>query len=120
GFKELFQILSTFILVTFGWIFFRAETIEKAADYIKRIFSFDTNYFDISSFTDLSSSLSGFTLLFSVLSVMVLILVEWNNRDKSHGFDVSNKKFRWPMYIALCLSIYICQGGSSAFIYFQF
>ncbi|MDD5184597.1 MAG: MBOAT family protein [Paludibacter sp.] len=120
GFKELFQILSTFILVTIGWIFFRAETIEKAADYIKRIFSFDTNYFDISSFTDLSSSLSGFTLLFSVLSVMVLILVEWNNRDKSHGFDVSNKKFRWPMYIALCLSIYICQGGSSAFIYFQF
>jgi hypothetical protein len=35
--KELFAILSTFILVVTGWIIFRAENIHQAFDYISKI-----------------------------------------------------------------------------------
>jgi D-alanyl-lipoteichoic acid acyltransferase DltB (MBOAT superfamily) len=39
SFVELFQIISTFILVTIAWVFFRAGTIEVAANFILKIFS---------------------------------------------------------------------------------
>jgi D-alanyl-lipoteichoic acid acyltransferase DltB (MBOAT superfamily) len=118
--KELFQMLSTFFLVVFGWIFFRSQTINQAVDYIKRIFRFDSKFFDTTTFLDFKGHLSFYTILFSVLSILLLILTEWIHRNKSHGLDISNKKGRWPIYIVLCLLIYVCQGGSSAFIYFQF
>ncbi len=120
SFKELFQMLSTFFLVVIGWIFFRSETIMQAVDYIKRIFRFDSQFFDTSTFIDFKGHLSFYTILFSVLSILLLIFTEWMHRNKSHGLDISNRKGRWPIYIVLCLLIYVCQGGSSAFIYFQF
>ena len=120
SFKELFQMLSTFFLVVIGWIFFRSQTINQAVDYIKRIFKFDSQFFDTTTFLDFKGHLSFYTILFSVLSILLLILTEWIHRNKSHGLDISNKKGRWTIYIVLCLLIYVCQGGSSAFIYFQF
>lgn len=117
--SELFQMLLTFFLVAIGWIFFRSETIWQAFDCIKRIFLIKANYFDISTFF-MDSSLSSFTVVFSFLSVLILIITEWNQRHKSHGLDISAKKGRWMVYITLCLFIYVCKGGSSAFIYFQF
>ena len=39
SFKEIFQIVSTFILTTLAWIFFRAETFHQALKYISGIFS---------------------------------------------------------------------------------
>ena len=37
--KEFFQLISTFSLVCFAWIFFRAESIEKAFEYIQLLFT---------------------------------------------------------------------------------
>ena len=119
NFKELFQMLSTFFLVSVGWVFFRSETIWQAIEYIKKAFQFNSNYFDVSTFSR-SGDLSSFTIFFSILSVMILIIIEWIQRQKSHGLDISTQKGRWPIYITLCLLIYVCKGGSSAFIYFQF
>lgn len=118
--KELVQMLSTFFLVVIGWVFFRSETIGQAVDYVKRIFKFNSSFFDFSTFADMTSTLSAFTILFSILSIILLTITEWINRNKSHGLDISKRKARWLIYIALCLLIYVCQGGSSAFIYFQF
>jgi D-alanyl-lipoteichoic acid acyltransferase DltB (MBOAT superfamily) len=42
-FKETLLILKTFILVTIAWIFFRAESIAHAVDYIQQILSFNFN-----------------------------------------------------------------------------
>ncbi|HNN11877.1 MAG TPA: MBOAT family protein, partial [Bacteroidia bacterium] len=36
NFKELFEIAVTFLLVVIGWVFFRADTISIAIDYINR------------------------------------------------------------------------------------
>jgi D-alanyl-lipoteichoic acid acyltransferase DltB (MBOAT superfamily) len=118
--KELLQMFWTFFLVVIGWIFFRSETIEQAVDYISRIFRFNSNFFDISTFAYMTETISTFTILFSFLSIIILIITEWFNRNKSHGLAISKGKARWPIYIILCLLIYVCKGGSSAFIYFQF
>jgi len=118
--KELFQMLWTFFLVVIGWIFFRSDTIWQALDYIRRIFRFNSSFFDFSTFVDMTSALSTYTVLFSFISIVLLILIEWINRTESHGLSLSKSKGRWPIYIVLCLLIYICKGGSSAFIYFQF
>jgi alginate O-acetyltransferase complex protein AlgI len=117
---ELLQMTVTFSFVVVGWVLFRAETIGQAVDYLKRMFWFNSSYLNLSRFLDLKGSLSTFSILFSILSILLLLSLEWNQRHKSHGLDLYNKKGRWPMYVILCLLIYVCQGGSSAFIYFQF
>ena len=37
--KEVFQILTTFFITVVAWIFFRAESISHAFDYIAEMFS---------------------------------------------------------------------------------
>ena len=43
-------MLWTFFLVVIGWIFFRSDTIWQALDYIRRIFRFNSSFFDFSTF----------------------------------------------------------------------
>ena len=117
---ELLQVSITFGLVSFGWIFFRAENIQQAFEYISRIFNFEAGYFDLSTIKNGVGALSNFTILFSFISVAVLIIVEWFQRNKEHGLSIAGSRFSWLIYIVLSLSIYFMKGGSSAFIYFQF
>jgi alginate O-acetyltransferase complex protein AlgI len=120
SFYELIQISTTFMIVTLGWIFFRSENIQQAFSYFSGIFNFDKNYFDISSIQVGQTALSNYNYLFAMISVFVLILVEWINRNKSHGLDIAPLKLRWLIYIILTISIFVLKGGESAFIYFQF
>lgn len=118
--QEFLGMFLTFFLVVIGWIFFRAETISQATEYISRIFSFSPDYFISTSLIGLIGGLSGFTLLFAMLSILLLLFMEWIHRNKKHGLEITGRKGRWIIYIALCVLIYIGKGGSSAFIYFQF
>jgi D-alanyl-lipoteichoic acid acyltransferase DltB (MBOAT superfamily) len=95
---EFLQVLLTFALVSFGWIFFRAENIQQAFEYISRIFSFETGYFNLSTMMSGVGTLSNFTILFSFISVVVLIVVEWFQRNKEHGLSMINTRFSWLIY----------------------
>ncbi len=118
--QEFLGMLFTFFLVVIGWIFFRAETISQATEYISRIFSFSPDDFINTSLTGLMGGLSGFTLLFAILPILLLLFMEWIHRNKAHGLEITGRNGRWIVYITLCVLIYIGKGGSSAFIYFQF
>ena len=37
--KEALQVTTTFILTSIAWVFFRAESVYQAIDYIKGIFT---------------------------------------------------------------------------------
>jgi D-alanyl-lipoteichoic acid acyltransferase DltB (MBOAT superfamily) len=41
--KELMSIIQTFSLTAFAWIFFRAENLKHAFDYISKMFSYIIN-----------------------------------------------------------------------------
>ncbi|MCH7398713.1 MBOAT family protein [Belliella sp. DSM 107340] len=118
SFKELITILGTFGLTMLSWIFFRAEDMNHALSYIGGIFSHD-------AFTipDFSSFPGAITLLILILG---FISVEWKGRFGQYGIyglqSISNKTYRWAMYLIIILIIDIFGNTSEEieFIYFQF
>ena len=114
--KEIVQMGTTFFLVVIGWIFFRADSISQAFDYLGGIF-------DVSLFSKpyLRAFKSRFLPLFIMLAI--LIVVEWVQRKKEHGLTLSDripKPARWLIYLILIYIIHRYQGESATFIYFQF
>ncbi|ALR32267.1 acyltransferase [Chryseobacterium sp. IHB B 17019] len=109
--KEVINIFLTFLLVCFAWIFFRGESVSQALQYIKNIFS-----------NTLFSLPNPFP--FKILCFIILmIFIEWINRQKFHGLEISNYN-RWVRRIIYLIIIFIilryANFGSKEFIYFQF
>lgn len=119
NFKQTIQIVSTFLMVSLGWVFFRAETLNEAFLYFKGMFNIN-DFLNFETYSANNNSLSNYVPLFSLISIILLLLFEWFNRGKRSVFDFSSKFVRWFLYLFFCVIIYICMGSSSAFIYFQF
>jgi D-alanyl-lipoteichoic acid acyltransferase DltB (MBOAT superfamily) len=110
--KEVYQMVTTFLVVDLAWILFRANSISQAMDYIRRIFSH--------SLITLPEH-TGLNGLF--LMLLVMILVEWFQRTQKHGLQIDFVKsvpIRWFFYSIVILLIFSLGGKSETFIYFQF
>lgn len=110
--KETGQMLLTFLLVTVGWIIFRADSIGQAWDYMRGICS--TTLFSRPD----ASGVTGFSL-----AICVMLLVEWFQRNKEHGLDLSGIKtgfVRYTAYLAVLFMTFALGGHAVNFIYFQF
>lgn len=109
--KDFFNITGTFILTVFAWIFFRANNITHAFDYIGDIFS--VSLFSLPK-----------VLPFKVLMLMLIfILIEWIGREGEFALskiDRFNKLIRWVVYLVVTVSIFTFTGSNQEFIYFQF
>jgi alginate O-acetyltransferase complex protein AlgI len=116
SFRELFAMLTTFMLTVFAWIFFRAENISHAFSYIGEIFS--GSFFRIPDFSGRTDA------LITLFLISVFVLVEWIGRkDKfaiEHFLLKSNKIFRYLFYLLLCFTLFYFKGDNQEFIYFQF
>lgn len=108
--KELFQILLTFILVVFGWVLFRSESIEQATSYWNLMLS--------------ASLFSVPNLPMKVISFSVLMFViEWIQRGRMHPFDLLGIKshvVKYACYVSILAMIFVFGGFRESFIYFQF
>lgn len=112
------KIFSTFLIVAFGLIFFRAENMSDAYAVIENIFVFDSSLLTI--FLGISP-----LKLFLILSTLTLIfIIERVNELKPQYFrDLFSKKYiRYSAYyyaviIILLLGVY---DNTPNFIYFQF
>ncbi len=110
--KDVFNIGLTFSLTVFAWIFFRAENLNHAGQYISQIFS-----------------ISLFTIpnIFSkklVLLILFFMTVEWLGRESNYaieklGSNVS-RFYKWIFYYLLVIAIIYYSGSDQQFIYFQF
>ena len=117
---EFIKIGITFSLTVFAWIFFRAENINHAFNYINKIFS--TSLFILPKGSDfVSISLHPYAIS-SLLFLFVLI--EWFSRGEKHFIFQSNTKkalfFRWIYYFLITMIILLFSGSKQEFIYFQF
>ena len=115
--KEFFSVILTFILVTFAWIFFRAESLTHAGNYISNIF--------VQDFFKMPTNLPIPNKKIFVFSVLLLLVMEWLGREKQHALENINKKIaflplRWLFYIILIALIFYFTGEKQEFIYFQF
>lgn len=114
SFMEMFQMLVTFVCVLVGWILFRSATIADFASYMEHM---------VSSFAMVKPSCRLNVLAF----IAILIVVEWVNRKKQYGLQISGtgrvmryRAVRWLTYAAILIIIVSFSGSQSDFIYFQF
>jgi alginate O-acetyltransferase complex protein AlgI len=109
--KEFINIITTFSLTVLGWIFFRANNLSHAFDYLSQIFS--------SSFFKYPEILP-----IKIMAVVVsFIIVEWIGRDSQYALsrlDRFPQIVRFSAYSTLMLMILILSGEQQEFIYFQF
>lgn len=109
--RELGQILSTFSVTLLAWVFFRAESVEHAVAILGGL---------------LSPSLTEPIYSFNVSlfwSILLLVSVEWLQREKVHGLDVAHLPSwaRRSLYGGILLMIFFLGRFSGTdFIYFQF
>jgi D-alanyl-lipoteichoic acid acyltransferase DltB (MBOAT superfamily) len=118
--KEVLSVGLTFGLTVFAWIFFRAENMSHALQYVSRLLSW--NLFRLpESEAFLHGGISVYTLLFLLL---VFIVVEWAGRQHQYAIEAISVKIpvliRWPAYLVLIAGIFYFSGQEQAFIYFQF
>ena len=118
--KEFFQIGVTFTLSVFAWIFFRAESLKQAFQYISDIFSW--SIFSVpqgSAF--IGTRLHPFIMLFLL---GIFILIEWLGREQQFAiaklFIKWRSPFRWALYIIIATITLLFCGKVEEFIYFQF
>ncbi len=115
SFKELCMMLLTFALVVIGWIFFRAETIGDAGHYIASLFSPEIWRASYRFFLRPRTYVGWF--------VVIMLVVEWLQRDKEHGLEIAKMKYSWLrilIYYAIIVMMFLFSGETETFIYFQF
>ncbi|QTE23050.1 MBOAT family O-acyltransferase [Polaribacter cellanae] len=109
SFKEILQILGTFTITTFAWIFFRATSLTQAVEYIQNIFNFNNFIPDVIR----HKKIIPFLVLF--------VIMEWFSRRQEYAI-VLDKKYRIVFYMLFAFMIlyYASVDEKSSFIYFQF
>jgi len=112
---EATQILVTFLLASFAWIFFRASSLEVATTVVSRIFTQPGRLY-------LGDNPA---LLFNCfLAIAVLLLIEFRHEYATGAFSFANNRnpyVRYASYVAavtVLLLLGVFDGGQ--FIYFQF
>ncbi|HCE84586.1 MAG TPA: membrane-bound O-acyltransferase family protein [Bacteroidetes bacterium] len=111
--KELPAVLTTFILVAVGWVFFRAESIHHAYRVFLGLKS--TNYVDFPLW-------SSFDWAWVGLYISIMIVIEFLGRNHEHPLQGLNISvfFRWSLYLFLSFLVIHHFGDEAQFIYFQF
>ncbi len=114
---EIWQMITTFTLVTFAWIFFRLTNIHDALSYIKTIFEDLLKHPNQLFHMPRSNSIDDFDLILTIPMILSITLFDWWLKN--------NKINKTPNYITIVmcfLSIFFLFGRSvkTDFIYFQF
>ncbi len=114
--KDIYSMTITFSLTVFAWIFFRAESLTHAFNYINKLFS--VTLFKSPIFEGIGLAIPLFFL------IVFFIIIEWIGRENEFPIQrlFKNKSmiFRWVFYFLLICTILIFSGEEQQFIYFQF
>lgn len=104
GIKDLLKIGITFILVTLAWVFFRAENVSKAIDYL--------THMELT----MPSAHRGM-----ILYILLIMLIDYIMYMRLDGLFVKYRAIRWLLYICCIFSLLLIgTSEASSFIYFQF
>jgi alginate O-acetyltransferase complex protein AlgI len=106
-----FRIIKTFLIVSIAWVFFRAESLQKAIDIFTGLFN-NLNVTDKIK-TDLR--------IWVLLLVFVLSDILFFNKRIDAWFAVKPAPLRWSIYTVLIFGVLALAGAENIpFIYFQF
>jgi len=121
----IWQVIVTFHLVSFTYIFFRASSIEDAGHIIANILNIYSNYTEIKTI-GISEFITKNILIgnrkivaITLLLILSIILVVYKHRDES--LFTKPVWFRWACYYSLFIIIVVLQISTKTdFIYLQF
>jgi len=120
SFTDVINIGVTFSLVTFAWIFFRADNIAHALRYIRNIVS--SSLFSFPEVIIFNTTAYSISIICSM--IVLFITIEWIGRENSYAIEKVGTTWRrpliWTFYYALVFSIIFFTGHEQQFIYFQF
>lgn len=114
-FKDFCRILLTMLLVIVGLLLFRAPDVSTAWIYTKGIFN-------LSMFT-IPNLISKAYYIPTFLTICMMLIIEWINRDQAHGLNldkITHAWIRYVIYYVLMFFVLINMGEEQTFIYFQF
>jgi hypothetical protein len=110
-------MIFTFVLTVFAWIFFRAEGVSHAWNYLNEIFSL--SLFTLPEFLGIEKA------FIITIIIIFFILIEWQGRE--YQYAIANfghtwyRPIRWSFYSFLIFVIgMFLKTEESPFIYFQF
>jgi D-alanyl-lipoteichoic acid acyltransferase DltB (MBOAT superfamily) len=109
--RELFSMIITFIWVTLAWVFFRAENVTAALQYL----------FDM--FNPKKWGLPSNVNIMLLILIIIFILIEWWGRRRPHALEIAeySPAFRRMMYtLVFGLIFFFGIYNKTEFIYFQF
>ena len=114
--RELIQMIFTFSLTLFAWIFFRVENLSHAWEYLNILFS--------PSLFTLPSLLSDTQMIVVLVNIVLFVAIEWMGREKEFALQIIDK-VPIPVkvvstYILAVFIILFMNAGQYEFIYFQF
>jgi len=108
-----YKILTTFILVLFAWIFFRADNLQTAFHIIKSIFLLSGNFF-----------IDYKTFAYGLAGILILVYFEFRReyRTESSLPFVTNHWIKEGLLYSALIIIILLVGvfDGSQFIYFQY
>lgn len=127
------QVIVTFLLVCFSWIFFRAENLNQAlqiiykiclslTQVIKALFTGNANFFS-DQFTGSEFGLSKSGLIVAFLSILFLVCVQLVQRHGDLRGIMRDRpaQQRWALYYLVIIAIALFGVFDEVpFIYFQF
>ncbi|MGB4775136.1 MAG: MBOAT family O-acyltransferase [Daejeonella sp.] len=114
GINDIFKILSTFLLVSFAWIFFRSENLAEAFAYLHGMFNPEWVSLQFFHKTSRHLLLSGITFI----AILFLLLIEWKN-VKHNNSEIELSKM--ILFIVILMIFFMGSFKDQAnFIYFQF
>ena len=102
-------MILTFALAALGWVLFRSQSIGEALDFYAGL---------------ANGGWHGFNPPMRTLTfVAILLVVEWMQRGRGHGLDMSGVRYgvvRYACYLAVLALIFVYGVFNETFIYFQF
>jgi alginate O-acetyltransferase complex protein AlgI len=113
---DFFRILSTFVVVSFCWVFFRADSLNVAFLFIKKILVFDSS--PISFLNPYDNQPLGIEFIYLVVFIFVEYLlatkiIKMYSKNRYKGIIID-------AVLLLIITISVQIGSNLSFIYFQF
>ncbi|WCO02946.1 MBOAT family O-acyltransferase [Psychroserpens ponticola] len=112
SFKEICSMALTFGMTVFAWIFFRAESMSHAINYISSIAS--KSLFSIPEIRPTNI----------MLIIVLFCITEWIGRTEQYAIAHLGQKWKWPLryafYYIIIFAIFWFGNREQEFIYFQF
>lgn len=119
-----FKRLINFALISFAWIFFRANSVGDLKLILTKLFTWNMSFF--SNFNTASLGMDRFDLIVSAMFIALLMIYELLQEKMNIGTFLRKEPlvFRWAVYLAVITIIIVFgvygDANSTQFIYFKF